>query len=214
HASFSGAPGISGSYAIIINPDVNLSGDTSYYVDVPSGAFTDLNHNPFSGLLGQNWSFGTTDDQAPAAVSFSPSGDETVFAGNFGPLTITFNEYIKLGTGSIQLFQQGEDTALETVWVSGGSVLSGTASVSPHDPASLDLFHYPYLLQDTSYYVQISSGAIVDETGNPFAGIYDTTTWSFTTWDAQPSLWMFSPDTSGAAVDTDLTLFFDEPVIL
>ncbi|MBW7462345.1 Ig-like domain-containing protein, partial [Paenibacillus sepulcri] len=103
----------------------------------------------------------------------------------------------------------------DTIWVSGGAAPSDMASVSPHDPASINLFrHLDYLDQDTSYYVQISSGAIVDTTGNPFAGIYDATTWRFTTWDQSPGLLTFSPDTSGAAVDTNLSLFFNEPVIL
>jgi hypothetical protein len=44
----------------------------------------------------------------------------------------------------------------------------------------------PTFLNSTEYYVKIDAGAIQDTSANDYAGIADTTTWSFTTVAATP----------------------------
>ena len=63
---------------LTINPTIDLSLNTDYYVTMPSGVVQDLANNNFSGL-GFWWElpFGTTDTIAPLLVDTSPADGAT-----------------------------------------------------------------------------------------------------------------------------------------
>ncbi|MBT8167226.1 Ig-like domain-containing protein, partial [Falsiruegeria litorea] len=124
---------------------------------------------PFSATAFQT---GGVDAAPPIIASVSPSLDaEGVAVG--ANLQITFNEDVQKGSGNIQIRLRSDDSVVETIAVTSGSVsVAGpTATINP--TADLD--------QATRYYVTVDSGAFEDTTGNDFAGISDKRTLAFGT---------------------------------
>ena len=115
------------------------------------------------------------DTVAPVADTFSPANGSTDIP--LSPtLVITFIEESEMviGTGNIELRNAVGDTALETIDVTGPNVtltgpLEATITLSSQLPFG------------TTVYVHIDNGAFEDTSANPFAGISDSGTWSFTT---------------------------------
>lgn len=71
------------------------------------------------------------------------------------------------------------------------------------------------LKSNTKYHVKVDAGAVLDLAGNPWPGIDDETTWTFTTEDVEaPAVQTFSPanDATGAGVSGPLSLEFGEDV--
>lgn len=71
------------------------------------------------------------------------------------------------------------------------------------------------LKSNTTYHVKVDAGAVLDLAGNPWPGISDETTWSFTTEDVEaPAVQTMSPanDASDAAVAGPLSIEFSEEV--
>ena len=119
--------------------------------------------------------FSTDDTDAPAVVALTPTDDETVATPLDLNLEIQFNEPVKVGTGNISIFLASDDSLVESIAVGSNQVnISGTRVVIN---AANDL------IAQTAYYVQIDAGAFTDNFSNDFAGITDSTTWNFTTFD-------------------------------
>jgi hypothetical protein len=122
-------------------------------------------------------------------------------------LVASFNEPIRLkdgGSVTIRDLGPGEDTVITIpdvrVSASGNQVVI--------DPAT-------DLVAGNPYAVRISANAVEDLAGNPFDGIGDDTTWSFTTTSAHspPEVMSLAPgDGFPAAIDADLVITFNEPV--
>ena len=167
---------------VTLDPDVDLASDTAYYIQVAPGTFEDLRGLPFSGMLGFVWQFTTEaalDTVAPQLVSVTPSDNATDVSLS-GYLMLSFDEAVQGGNGALYLYEQGDPSPFITITMSGGSVYSDNAYVSL---SGSTVFIVPPsgLVQDTTYYVHITSGAIVDLAGNAFTGFMDNTSWDFTT---------------------------------
>ncbi|MGG1517236.1 Ig-like domain-containing protein [Paenibacillus oryzisoli] len=160
---------ISGAEVVIANP--GLADESGYYLEIDSGAFSDLSDNPYAGISGlTGWSFTTPDTMPPAVASLLPlnQAEEVSRTADF---SITFNEKIKKGTGKVHLYDKMHpdlppvDFDIESQDI----VVSDRILTIPH--SELNYF--------THYYLTMDSGAITDLTGNPFTGWTDDTTWSF-----------------------------------
>lgn len=123
------------------------------------------------------------DTTAPAVAFFTPadgSGGLPISSN----LRINFNEIVQKGTaGTITIFRGSDNSVFEAIPVTSTRVTVNLGTVTIDPAASLE--------SAGSYYVQITSGAIEDTSGNDFAGIADTTTWNFST--AQPPITNLGP---------------------
>lgn len=174
---------------------VDLSGENS--VDGASdvklrytltGATASGGNNRIDNLLIEATS--TATDTAPPVVSIlSPADGATGFDGTGYPqLTITFNELITLGTGSILLKKVSDDSVVHSFDVENFDEVDLNGAV-------LGLILPAPLADDTAYYVEVPGTAITDQATSPngFAGFGrndngtpgdpqdDTFVWNFTT---------------------------------
>ena len=164
---------LSGTDTLVIDPLVTLELGTGYYFLIDAGTIEDLLGNPFAGISDPTiWNF--TADVPPSISGFAPADDETGVALNRASYSITFDQTVVVGTGSITLHNASDDSTVETF-----DVTDGDAVVIEETAAYL----YPTISLDTNteYYFQIDSGVVEDESGNIFSGISDSTTWNFTT---------------------------------
>lgn len=132
------------------------------------------------------WTTGTAgpDTTPPAIVSRTPGIGATNIPVN-SPISMTFDEPVALGSGSIQLFKEA---GASDVPVAIGPVSVNAATVSFSPSAALEF--------GQTYYVLVPSTAITDTatpTPNAFPGILSETDWTFTT---------VPPDLTGPAVTT------------
>ncbi|SVE13446.1 uncharacterized protein METZ01_LOCUS466300, partial [marine metagenome] len=187
-ADDSSAVSISGS-TVTINPNSNFSLGLSYYVNIDAGAFKDGANNNYGGISdATTWNFTTeVDGTAPAVSSLSPSDGATgvVTTAN---LIITFSETVQtISGGTITIKKSSDNSTVETISVTGSAVsISGSqVTINPSSDFSVN----------TAYYVNISSAAFEDASGNNFAGISNTTTWNFTTTsdNVAPTVSTYSP---------------------
>ena len=116
------------------------------------------------------------DDTAPVITGLSPAAGSLV--SDLGAnLVATFDEPVTAASGSITL--KNLTDATETQFNLGDPAVTVSGStVTLNPPADL--------IPGKDYAVQISSGAIADLFNNPFAGINDDSTWSFTAILADP----------------------------
>jgi len=88
---------------------------------------------------------------------------------------MTFNEDVKAGSGNLKVIKKGQTSATLTLPISS-AVISGKVVIITYvaNPTTgLDKY--------TDYYVTVDAGAIKDISGNDFAGVAGTTTWTFKT---------------------------------
>jgi|GEM_PF-3501380 len=131
-------------------------------------------------------------DIPPTVSSLSPLDNATGVTLN-SSLLITFTEAVDVETGNIVIYETSDDSIFATIDVTSGLVTgSGTTEITIN-PAS-------DLVGGIEYYVQIDASAFDDATGNSYAGISDTTTWSFT---SNMSLSYTTPN--GYTVNTAIT---------
>ncbi len=152
---------------------------------------------------------GVADVTNPSVSTFSPADNATGVATNAN-LVITFDENVDAETGNILIKRTVGDTTFATIDVTGGLVSGSGGTTITINPAS-------NFAESTGYYVQIASTAFDDTAGNSYAGINDTTTWSFTTADeTAPTVTNVTSDktngayTVGEVIDIDVT--FSEAV--
>lgn len=196
-----GQVSISGA-VLTINPTAAMEGNKGHYVQIAATAIDDIAGNSFAGIANTTtWSFTTSDVAAPTISSLDPADNSTDHP-IADSLVATFNENIAFGdTVSISLFLTN-DTLVEA-WdetdIGAGISISGAAlTINPTSNLS----------NATGYYVQITSGSIEDASGNPFTGITDETTWSFTTASGAVAITQASSATgSGAVSAADLTTY-------
>ncbi len=135
---------------------------------------------------------------AAGAISVAPDAD----------LTATFSEPVVAGTGTIQLWQSGGSSPLESFDVATSPRITFEGSTATIDPSA-------NLAANTIYYVLIASTAIDDTSGgHSFAGISSPFTWSFSTGNTPPLSATFSPKDNAyfVAVNANLVLTFSETV--
>ena len=113
-----------------------------------------------------------SEDTVPAVLSFLPE-DNAVNVALGANLVITFSENVDAETGNIVIKKASDDSVVETIDVASGQVIGTGTDAITINPCS-DLEH------NTEYYVQIAATCFDDATGNSYAGVTDTTSWSFT----------------------------------
>lgn len=112
------------------------------------------------------------DETAPTISILSPADDaSSVTLG--ANLVVTFDEPVQAGTGNIVLKTSSDDSTVEIFDVSTDILFKGPEMII--NPTC-------ELVSTTGYYVIMDNGAVVDDSGNTFAGLSGPTTWNFTTW--------------------------------
>lgn len=148
---------------------VPLNENTAYYVNITPGFIEDLSGNDFAGITADTlWNFTTGDFTAPTITTLNPADNSINVLLDVIP-TITFNENIVMGSGSFYLVCENNgavqefSTALSNVTVTANSVALNQSGLSI----------------TFNYHILIDNDAVMDAAGNAFAGISDTTAWSF-----------------------------------
>lgn len=178
-----------------------LEDNAAYYVIVDANAFVDATvpADGFAGITAGNWSFTTGIDAAAPTISNTwPNNNESA-ASTTATLTIAFSEPVQPGSGNIVIKRTSDDAVIETIAVTDATKVWGWNS------SNIAIKHAA-LAPNTQYYINIDAAAIRDTAGtpNPFAGIGDNSTWTFTT-----SADLTSPTLtgiSGSATATSSTL--------
>ncbi len=111
-------------------------------------------------------------DSTPPTVSILSPVDDITAVLRGDNLVITFDENIELSSGNITI--KNLDTPTQTVIPVADAQISVNGAVLTIDPST-------NLAGNTNYAIQIAATAIIDSSGNPFAGILDDTTWNFRT---------------------------------
>jgi len=229
----------SGTTTITLNPGGPIDENTSFYVNIPSGTFTDAAGNPYAGITDPTaLNFTSVDPGAPQLVSSTPADDATGIAATTN-LVFTFDEPVYTTTGTITIHLSSapdfnvtettntsgtstfvtpaEGTIIETIFVPSSQVTgSGTATITVNpavDLVATSAGGTGMLAAGTGYYVNVSPGAFQDSFGNPYAGITDTTSLNFTSADpGEPQLLSSTPadDATGVPTNTNLVFTFDE----
>jgi Ca2+-binding RTX toxin-like protein len=145
------------------------------------------------------------DGAAPVLVGLSPDNGSTI-GGSWPPITLTFNEAVRIGSGKIGLYDASGllfeiDAASSYVSAVGNTVtISGAFGFE----------------RGHSYYIKVSDGAIVDGAGHAFTGLSSPSSWTFTLTSANTGPVLQSGDvakgSSGASLNPTITLTFDKPV--
>jgi len=135
-----------------------------------SGATSTNGNNRIDNLLVSATQ--TTDSTPPLASAFSPL-DNAVSVPVTSTPTITFNENVKKGTGSILIKRSSDKSILESIAVSSTQVTVTSAQVTITPSANF--------ANSTGYYIEIPAGVIEDIAGNDYAGISGAAAWNFTT---------------------------------
>jgi methionine-rich copper-binding protein CopC len=194
---------ISGN-TVTINPPANFPSGDNVFIQIPSGAFTDLANNSFAGITGPDeWNFKVADLNAPFVTSLDPTDNATGVAVNSN-LTMVFNEPVKKGSGSITI-QQGTSTQVIDVTNLNVVVSGNTVTIDP--PAD-----FP---SGASVNVRMPAGVFGDLENNAYPGISDPATWNFILEDiGAPLVTALSPidNSTSAGVGANLVLTFNEPV--
>ena len=163
-----------GSNIITINPSIDFSENTDYFITIAQGAFADFSGNTFAGIVNNTtWNFKTADITEPAIVGLFPL--KNAVDVNIGTnLIITFSEPVTANAGNITIKNTAGDLVLETVDVTSNAITGkGTNIIAVALPVNF--------ANGTNYYVNIDPGTFVDLEGNGFIGITDNNTWNFKT---------------------------------
>lgn len=192
---------------VTINPPSDLPIDTALYINIPSGAITDIASNSYAGISNNStWNFRTEDLTPPTVSSYSPADNATdiAIASN---LILTFDEIVQKGTGNIIIKKISDDSTVQTIDITSTDVTVSGSTVTINPPSDLP--------SDTALYINIDSGAIKDTSTNNYAGISNNSTWNFTTVDTTaPTVSSLSPidNATDIAVGSNLVIIFDESV--
>jgi hypothetical protein len=125
-----------------------------------------------SGTFTEAFTITITDTAAPTLSTLLPADDATNIATDTN-LTLTLSEDVVKGTGNILIKASSDNSIIETLDVTGTQVTISGAAITIDPSVTLTV--------STAYYIEISATAFKDSADNFFAGITDTTSWSFTT---------------------------------
>lgn len=168
-----------------------LSGGVEYYVVIGGNLIEDANGNNFAGADGDPilWGF-TTDPSldaiAPSGVSLDPATTSSGVLVN-SDMTITYDEPVTLGTGTIQVKLTTTTTPVYSYDVAEDvAPANGTPDVIDNGYITIDgdqviIDPANNLSGLNTYYVLIANGAVTDYAGNAHGGISSPSTWNFNT---------------------------------
>ena len=200
---------------LTINPTVDLSNGTHYFVTLAAGSIKDVAGNNYSGTTSYDFStvaaVPAVDTTPPTVSAYSPT-DGSTGVGVGSDIVLTFSEAIMKGSGAIELHIGSATGALFASYDAATStnltVSGNTLTINP----TVDLSN------GTHYFVTLAAGSIKDVAGNNYSG---TTSYDFSTVAAVPAVDTTPPTVSGynptvgstgVGVRSDIVLTFSEAV--
>ncbi|UJP00940.1 MAG: Ig-like domain-containing protein, partial [Nitrosomonas sp.] len=197
-----------GYTGVFINPTSDLVPNTDYSIRIDSGAITDLTGNPYAGIHDDTTLNFTTVPSNPLLIDSSPLDNASNVAVGDN-IVLYFNEEIKPASGNIVI---SNGTDIRTISINDSSQV--TFSDSKFGGNQILINPIADLVPNTDYSIRIDNGAIIDLTGNSYAGINDDTTLNFTTLSSNPLLFGSSPmdDAADVAVGNNIVLYFNEEI--
>ncbi|PSW00140.1 Ig-like domain-containing protein, partial [Photobacterium lipolyticum] len=160
-------------------------------VDVAKGVFTDMAGN--ESLAADRYGI-YFDGLYPYIQSLTPDDDADNVQHN-ASLVLVFNEAVVAGAGSVRIYDESDDSLLETIHLSGEQAVI--------DGATLTIDLKTLFTPTHSYYVHISADALIDTAGNAFGGIDDTSSYNFTIGNNVPVL---TDDAKSVAEDNSVAI--------
>ena len=165
---------------LTIDPTLDLTGNTHYFVTIGSGTVKDLAGNGYAGSSSYDFTTFARDTTAPTVQTFSPK-DNAIGVGMSSNIALTFSEAIQRGSGSIDIhIGSATGTIIEHFDAATSNRLSISGNTLTIDPSA-------DLTSKTHYYVTFGNGIVKDLAGNDYAGSssYDFTTVlvGTSTWD-------------------------------
>ncbi|MEY4753141.1 MAG: hypothetical protein RJA44_816, partial [Pseudomonadota bacterium] len=132
-------------------------------------------------------------EAAPLLASSTPADNATgvVVSDN---ITLTFNKNVEAGSGYLVLYR-ADGTPIESFNTATGVGNQG-GTLSFNGSTGLTINPVADLTAATGYYLRIDASAVLDASGNPYAGISDATTLNFTTAGTNVAPVNSVPDTS------------------
>lgn len=125
------------------------------------------------------------DTTAPTFSSSIPA-DNATGSSTSNNLTLTLDEDVSKGTGNIYIKKTSDDSTIDAIDITTAAVSISGAVVTINPTIELP--------SNTEMYVEFAAGVIVDTAGNNYAGITNTTDWSFTTTSYTPVITNLSND--------------------
>jgi hypothetical protein len=153
-----------------------LTNTTSAQRD-PKGFDTQNNNTDFIVLALPTPKNSVVDILPPVIVSLSPADNATGVMTSF-IATVTFNENVVKGTGSITVSKLSDGSVVKVIDVSSADVTTSGTTAS---------FGINSLAFNTAYYIEITGGSFKDGDDNEFTGISGATAWNFTTAATPPA---------------------------
>lgn len=190
-------------------PVTGMVRGTVYYVLMDEGVFTSTDGaRRYEGIKTAGvWEF-ETEGGSVTRTSLQPN-NETIGIRN-PVLKLEFNKVVKPGNGKITVFRSDNQTAVYQIDVQSSSVTGfNTKSIEVRLPGNLD--------DNTSYYVKVDSGVFIDSYNNAYAGLNDTTSWTFrvNTDSSAPTLVSVSPSaTSNVPLNSTIVITMSENVVI
>jgi hypothetical protein len=136
---------------------------------------------------------------------YYPGSGETILLSD--SLQLDFDEPVTAGTGNVYIYTWN-GILVQTI---DASALTN----DPDDPSIIIVGKVDGLTEGEDYYATMDPGAVVDLSGNPFAGIDEEDDWSFTVRaDLVPDLVSYSPTGGNISTEADLVIEYDMPVEL
>jgi methionine-rich copper-binding protein CopC len=190
-------------HGVILNPADDLIPDTNYYIQIAAGAILDIDGHAYAGISDTETLDFMTAVSEPLLQGSNP-WDEGILKADSN-LELYFDEQVVAGSGAI-IISDGTDTRTIDIQDASQVTFDGYSSVIINPVEDL--------IPDTNYYIQIAAGVILDANGHAYAGISDTETLDFMTIGSEPLLSGSNPGDEGTLkVDSNIELYFDEPVV-
>ena len=158
------------TWTATFTPTVDTT-DTSNVITLDNTGVADLAGN--AGLGSTDSANYSIDTSLPIIKPASPT-DGGLSLGLASNLVLGANETVVQGTGTVSLYTAA-NVLVESINVTSSQVtISGTGS-----SCQISINPTVDLVKDQAYYIKVSAGALLDQAGNAWAGITDSTSWNF-----------------------------------
>ncbi|MDP1557673.1 MAG: Ig-like domain-containing protein, partial [Nitrosomonas sp.] len=151
----------------------------------------------------------------PELAWTNPLDNAVIEVDNVNGISLSFDQLIQAGSGTIGLYNALDDSLVESFDVNTEQGSASGVMNFGKGGDSVQLTPGSDLIGNTDYYVLVGATAITDPSGNAFAGINDPTAFNFKAVDLPPELTGTSPSDNGVIeVDNvnDISLYFDQRI--
>ena len=126
-------------------------------------------------------------------------------------ITMTFQEVVKAGSGSIIIYNAADNSVFENIDVTSSKVWFGTAT---DNPGLVKIKPANKLASYANYYIKIAKGVIVDLSGNKFNGYTLNSEWNFRAVDyvAPVASWSSPAHNGKLQSGESVTITFNETI--